>query len=97
MAVVVLKLTIEGNCTTFNVPYYVLQSSKPQWNGDLYDYALVLGTNALKTLGFRITNHNVHRTGEPNWKKMPVSGSTDSGTTRCRYKDTYCAGSTTAF
>ena len=58
MTVVVLKLVIEGNSTTFNVPCYVLQSSKPLWSGDLYDCALVLGTNALETLGFRITNPN---------------------------------------
>ena len=42
MAVVVLKLAIEGNSTTFNVSGYVLQSSKPLWNGDLYDCALLL-------------------------------------------------------
>ena len=58
VAVVVLKLTIEGNSTTFNVPCYVLQSSKPFWSGDLYDCALVLGTNVLETLGFRITKPN---------------------------------------
>ena len=58
MAVVVLKLAIEGNSTTFNVPCYVLQSNKPLWIGNLYDYALVLGTNALETLGIRITNPN---------------------------------------
>ena len=58
MGVMVLKLTIEGNNTTFNVPCHVLQSSKPLWNGDVYDCALVLGTNALETLGFRITNPN---------------------------------------
>ena len=57
-AVVVLKLVIEGNSTTFHVPCYVLQSSKPLWSGDLHDCALVLGTNALETLGFRITNPN---------------------------------------
>ena len=55
---IVLKLAIEGNSNTFNVPCYVLQSSKPLWSGDLYDYALVLGTNALETLGLRITNPN---------------------------------------
>ena len=59
-AVVVLKITIEGTSTTFNVPCYVLQSCKPLWNGELYDCALVLGTNALETLGFRIT----HPSGE---------------------------------
>ena len=58
IAVVVLKLAIEGNSTTFNVPCYVLQSSKPLWNNDLNDCALVLGTNAPETLGFRITNPN---------------------------------------
>ena len=56
MGVVMLKLTIEGNSTTFNVRCYVLQSSRPLWSGDLYDCALVLGTNALETFGFKITN-----------------------------------------
>ena len=84
MGVMVLKLTIEGNNTTFNVPCHVLQSSKPMWNGDVYDCALVLGTNALETLGFRITNPN----GEPSWEKIPVSRSPSSGTRRCRCKGT---------
>ena len=47
MAAVVLKVTIEGTNTTFNVSCYVLKSCKPLWNGELYDCGLVLGTNAL--------------------------------------------------
>ena len=54
----VVLLSIIGNSTTFNVLCYELQFSKPLWNDDLYDYALVLGTNALETLAFRITNPN---------------------------------------
>lgn len=58
MAVVVLRNTIEGTNATFDVPCYVLQSSKPLWKGDLEDCTLVLGTNALEALGFRITHPN---------------------------------------
>ena len=58
MALVVLKITIDGASTPFYVPCYVLQSCKPLWKGELYDCALVLGTNALETMGFRITHPN---------------------------------------
>ena len=60
MAIVVLKITIEGTSKAFSVPCYVLQSCKPLWNGELYDCALVLGTNALEALGFWI----MHPSGE---------------------------------
>ena len=58
MALVVLKITIDGASTPFYVPCYVIQSCKPLWKGELYDCALVLGTNGLETMGFRITHLN---------------------------------------
>lgn len=56
MALVVLKINIDGASTQFYVPCYVLQSCKPLWKGKLYDCDLVLSTNALETMGFRITH-----------------------------------------
>ena len=58
MVLVMLKITIDGASTPFYVACYVLQSCKPLWKGKLYDCALVLGTNALETMGFRITHPN---------------------------------------
>ena len=39
------------------VPCYVLESSKPIWNGELKNCAMVLGTNALEDLGFCIVTN----------------------------------------
>ena len=66
MALVVFKITIDGASTPFYVPCYVLQSCKPLWKGELYHCALILGTNALETMGFRITHPM--RTAEPQSK-----------------------------
>ena len=57
MVIVVLKITVEGAKSPFYVPCYVLQSCKPLWKGELYDCALVLGTNALETMGFSLTEN----------------------------------------
>ena len=40
MAVVMLKINIEGNSKSFTVPCYVLKSDKPLWKGELNDCAL---------------------------------------------------------
>ena len=39
------------------VPCYVLESSKPIWNGELKNCAMVLGTNALEDLDFCIVTN----------------------------------------
>jgi len=36
----------------------VLESSKPIWQGDLYNSGLILGTNALVSLGFVVSHSN---------------------------------------
>ena len=58
IAVVMLKVLIEGNLKALQVLCYVLKSDKPLWNGELKDCALVLGTNALQSLGFQIMHPN---------------------------------------
>ena len=58
VAVLVLRITSEGTNATFDVPCYILQSSKPLWKGDLEDCVLVLDTNVLEVLGFRIAHPN---------------------------------------
>ena len=37
---------------------FVLDSNKPLWKGELTDCGLVLGTNSLDDLGFKITQHD---------------------------------------
>ena len=36
----------------------MLESSKPIWRGDLYNCGLILGTNALMSLGFVVSHSN---------------------------------------
>ena len=36
----------------------MLESSKPIWQGDLYNCGLILGTNALVSLGFVVSHSN---------------------------------------
>ena len=64
MAVMMLKIKIKGTSKSFNVPCYVLQSCKPLWNGELYDCALVLGTNALEALGFHPNGELINATNK---------------------------------
>ena len=40
------------------VPCYVLESSKPIWNGELKNYDMLLGTNVLSDLRFCIINND---------------------------------------
>ena len=52
VALVTLKVSIEGTDITLQVPCYVLNSNKPLWNGELWNCGLVLGTNCLEKFGF---------------------------------------------
>ena len=66
MVMVMLKITIIRDSKSFTVPCYMLKSDKPLWKGELNDYALVLGINALGNFGLQITHPNgiaVHRVG----------------------------------
>ena len=53
IAVVRLQVTTDRE-KHHQVACYVLESSKPIWNGELKNCAMVLGTNALEDLGFYI-------------------------------------------
>ena len=37
-----------------DIPFYVLDSNKPIWSGELANCGVILGTNALSSLGFQI-------------------------------------------
>ena len=37
-----------------DIPFYVLDSNKPIWSGELANCEVILGTNALSSLQFRI-------------------------------------------
>ena len=56
-AVVRLQITSTDSEEPHQVPCYVLESSKPIWNGELKNCAMVLGTNALEDLGFCIVTN----------------------------------------
>ena len=50
--VVKLELMTTDGEKLHQVPCYVLESSKPNWYGELKNCAMVSGTNALEDLGF---------------------------------------------
>ena len=58
VAAVSLDITIEKTKGTQQVPCYVLESSKPIWKGELENCAVILGTNALESLGFKIVRQD---------------------------------------
>ena len=55
-ALVLLEVTVEDSGMTQQVPCYVLDSSKPIWQGEVNNCSLVLGTNALLSLGFMVSH-----------------------------------------
>lgn len=56
--IVSLKVQVVDTDVLREVPCYVLDSSKPLWNGEVRDCGIVIGTNALSNLGFNITHPN---------------------------------------
>jgi len=54
--VVALSIQVEATGVTKEVLFFVLDSNKPLWKGELTDCGLVLGTNSLEDLGFKIFN-----------------------------------------
>ena len=58
VAAVALDITIEKTKGTQQVPCYVVESSKPIWKGELENCAVILGTNALESLGFNIVHQD---------------------------------------
>ena len=55
-AVVLLTIRIPETEAVQEVPCYVLDSSEPLWSGEMIKCGVVLGTNALSSLGFNITH-----------------------------------------
>ena len=62
-----LQITTMDGEKQHQVPCYVLESSKPIWNGELKNCAMLLGTNVLSDLGFCIISSNGSKeVAEPN-------------------------------
>ena len=55
-AVVLLTIRIPETEAVQEIPCYVLDSSEPLWSGEMIKCGVVLGTNALSSLGFNITH-----------------------------------------
>ena len=54
IGIVLLKVQVTDTDILREVPCYVLDSSKPLWGGEVSDCGIVIGTNALSSLGFDI-------------------------------------------
>ena len=52
--IVQLQVTVESTGMEQDIPFYVLDSNKPIWSGELANCEVILGTNALSSLQFRI-------------------------------------------
>ena len=52
--IVQLRVTVESTGVEQDIPFYVLDSNKPIWSGELANCGVIVGTNALSSLGFRI-------------------------------------------
>ena len=58
ITLVSLDIQVEETKMVKEVPCYVLSSEKPIWRGELFNCGLVLGTNILVSLGFKVTYSN---------------------------------------
>ena len=56
--IVVLQLEIDETGKNLEIPCYVLDSSKPLWQGELKNCAVLLGTNALTEFKFGLFHSN---------------------------------------
>ena len=56
--IVVFQLEIDETGQNLETPCYVLDSSKPLWQGELKNCAVLLGTNALTEFGFGLFHSN---------------------------------------
>ena len=55
-SVVTLNIQIEATRVTKEVLCFILDSNKSLWKAELTDCGVVLGTNSLEGLGFKITH-----------------------------------------
>ena len=58
IALVSLDILVEETGLVKEIPCYVLSSEKPIWRGELYNCGVILGTNALVVLGFKVFHSN---------------------------------------
>ena len=56
IALVSLPIEVEETGASELIPCYVLDSSKPIWQGEVRNCSVILGTNALTSLGFTVTH-----------------------------------------
>ena len=56
--IVVISVMIDATGKLLCIPCYVLDSGKPLWQGTVKNYGLVLGTNAITTLGMKVLHSN---------------------------------------
>ena len=69
MALVRLKVLIEGTDKTLQIPYYVLNFNKSLWNGELWNCGLVLGTYCSELL----ITHSSDQMVRPAVKEVGIS------------------------
>jgi len=71
IAVVKLQVQVDGTGKVECLRFHVLESSKPIWQGELYNCGLILGTNTL--IGFVVSHSNgavMEPTGEMKTKSV---------------------------
>ena len=54
-----LQVKVDSTGVEQNVPFYVLDSTKPIWSGELTNCGVILGTNALSSLDLEDTTRTV--------------------------------------
>ena len=57
-ALVKLEIVIEATGTKLTVPCYVINSTKPVWQGDVKNCGMIMATNALAAFEFHISHSN---------------------------------------
>ena len=56
--ILVLQMEVDETGQNLDIPCYVLDSTKPLWQGELKDCAVLLGTNALTDFRFKVIYSN---------------------------------------
>ena len=79
-SVVSLNIQVEATGVTKEVLCYVLDSDKPLWKGELTDCGVVLGTNCLESLGFKIIHSDGSAVGSGTSDKTKEIVSTKEAT-----------------
>lgn len=69
--IVLISVTLEATGKSLHIPCYVVDSTRPLWQGAVKNCGLVLGTNAIVEFGIQL----VHTNGTT---VQPVSGNADS-------------------